>query len=135
MPRRPPLRTEEPPAGAILLVRGGPDTIETLREDAQATAQLWSLDRQPLLGISVVAAVDLSLRELLRTRRTLSHFPVIHTPTVAELRDFRLLPTFRRPHLTVCLQSGDDPELARLLAAMGPPQVNPEYRRSTLEDS
>jgi hypothetical protein len=118
----------------VLLVRGGPDTIETLREDTQATAQIWSLDRRPLFGISVAAAIDVSLRELLRTRRTLSQFPVIHTPTVAELRDFQLLPTFRHPHFTVRLQSGDDLELAQLLAALGPPQVNPEYRRSTLED-
>ena len=59
-------------------------------------------------------------------------FRTIYLPTVAQLRErgFALLPTGRRPHFTVRLQRADDPELGELLAALGPPQANPQYAKS-----
>jgi hypothetical protein len=47
------LRAEEPPAGTTVVVRGGRDTPDKLRSHVQRTARAWSLDGQPLLGISV----------------------------------------------------------------------------------
>ena len=124
---RPMLRAEHAPDGAVVLIRGGPDTVEKLRKHAQKTALAWSLDGQPLLGISVFAVLDVPADELLRSR--LANYRVVHQPTVARLyrAQFQLLPTFRRPHFTVRLQRADDSELNQLLAALGPPWANSEY--------
>jgi hypothetical protein len=122
---RPLLRAEEPPAGTALVARGGPGTIERLRADAQRTARRFCVDGQPLLGLSVFVVLDVPLGELLRTR--LYRFRTIHLPTADRFQGLQLLPTFRRPHFNVRLQRADDDELSDLLAALGPPQVNPLY--------
>ena len=119
------LRAEEPPAGTVLLARGGPDTIERLRADAQRIARRFCVDGQPLLGVSVFVALDLPLGELLRTR--LFRFRAIYLPTAAQFEGFQLLPAFRRPHFIVRLQRADDRTLSDLLAVLGPAQVNPLY--------
>jgi hypothetical protein len=46
--------------------------------------------------------------------------------------DFELLPTGRRPHFTVRLQSANDSELDRLLTALGVAQSNPQYARGMI---
>lgn len=114
------------------MVRGGPDTREKLGRHAQRTARAWSLDGRPLLGISVFAVLDTPLDQLLSAR--FATFRTIYLPTVAELseRGFALLPTGRRPHFTVRLQRADNPELGELLAALGPPQANPQYAKSAI---
>lgn len=124
------LRIEEPPAAIVFLARGGPDSIASLRSAVHRTARRFCVDGVPLLGISVVAAVDVPLDELVN-RSPLLRFERIYAPTVALLEGFQLLPTFGRPHFTVCLQRADDPELGKLLAALGPLQVNPGYAKRT----
>lgn len=96
----------------------------------QRTARAWSLDGQPLLGISVFAVLDLPLDALLRRR--FATFRTIYLPTAGDLTryGFDLLATALRPHFTVRLHSADDQELGRLLEAIGPPQPNPQYARS-----
>jgi hypothetical protein len=98
---------------------------------AQRTARAWSLDGHPLLGISVFAVLDMTLDELLSRR--FATFAIISLPTAGDLRShgFDLLPTGLRPHFTIRLHSADQPELTRLLDALGPPQRNPQYARST----
>ncbi len=59
------LRAEPPLPEAAVLVRGGPDTPDKLARHARRTARAWSLDGQPLLGISVFAVLDIPLDELL----------------------------------------------------------------------
>jgi hypothetical protein len=80
-----------------------------------------------LLGISVFAVLGVPLDELLRQR--FANFRSVYLPTVAELAKygFELLPTARRPHLTVPLCEASDEELDRLLAALGDARPNPEY--------
>ena len=124
------LRAEQPLAGATMVVRGGRDTIDKLRGHALRTARAWSLDGQPLLGISVFAVLGMSLDVLLRRRFT--SFRAIYLPTVGQLGEhgFELLPTGQRPHFSVRLRRADDDrELAELLTALGPARPNP----STLE--
>jgi hypothetical protein len=130
MPRlrelRPLLRAEEPPAASVLAARGGPDTIERLRADAQRMARRFCVDGQPLLGISVFVVLDVPLGELLRTR--LYRFRTIYLPAAARFEGrMQLLPAFRRPHFIVRLQRADDHELSDLLDLLGPAQVNPLY--------
>ena len=124
------LRVEEPPAATVFLARGGPDSIASLRSAAHRTARRFCLDGEPLLGVSVAAALDVPLDELV-SRAPLLRFEHVYAPTVALLEDFQLLPTFGRPHFTVRLERADDPELRGLLAALGPLQVNPGYAKRT----
>jgi hypothetical protein len=126
------LRTERPPSAATLIIRGGRDTPDKLRSHAQRTARAWSLDGQPLLGISVFAALDMPLDKLLRRRFTSSAPSTC--PTVSRLteRGFGLLPTGQRPHFTIHLHRADDEELTRLLTALGDLQPNPQYVRSAI---
>lgn len=121
------LRAEQPPAATTLVIRGGRDTADKLRSHVQRTARAWSLDGQPLLGISVFAVLDEPLDDLLRRRFTT--FRTIYLPTVGQLAEhgFELLPTAQRPHFTVRLRRADDQELGQLLKALGAPQPNPAY--------
>jgi hypothetical protein len=126
------LRAEPPLSKATVLVRGGPDTQDKLARHARRTARAWSLDGQPLLGVSVFAVLDISLDELLSAR--FATYRMIHLPAAARLRDrgFELLPTGLRPHYTVRLRRADSVELDELLAALGPPVANVQYARSTI---
>jgi hypothetical protein len=96
----PRLRGEEVPAATTLVVRGGRDTPGKLRSHAQRTASAWSLDRQPLLGISVFAVLDMLLDDLLRRR--FATFRTIYLPAAGRLAGhrFELLATGQRPHFT-----------------------------------
>jgi hypothetical protein len=89
----------------------------------------WSLDGQPFLGISVFAVLDMPLEDLLRQR--FANFRDIYLPTAARLarHGFELLPTGQRPHFTVRLRHARDPELDRLLAALGDLRPNPQYAK------
>jgi hypothetical protein len=126
------LRAEPPLAEATVLVRGGADTREKLARHARRTARAWSLDGQPLLGISVFAVLDIPLDELLSAR--FATYRVIHLPTAARLLDrgFELLPTGLRPRYNVRLRRADSAELDELLAALGPPVTNAQHARSTI---
>jgi hypothetical protein len=130
--QRPLLRPERLPANATVVVRGGKDTADKLLSHAQRTARAWSLDGQPLLGISVFAVLDHTLDVLLRER--FATFRTVYLPTVEDLigAGFELLPTGRRPHLTVRLQCADEPEVARLLVALGPARDNPSYGQTPI---
>jgi hypothetical protein len=87
------LRNERVPESATIIVRGGSDTPDKLRRHAERTARAWSLDGQPLLGISVFAVLDMPLEDLLRKRFT--SFRAIYLLTAATLtgHGFDLLPT------------------------------------------
>ena len=130
--QRPRLRAEPPLPEATGLVRGGPDTREKLARHARRTARAWSLDGQPLLGISVFAVLDIPFDELLSAR--FATYRKIHLATAARLHDrgFELLPTGLRPHYTVRLRQADSAELGELLDALGPPVTNLQYARSTI---
>jgi hypothetical protein len=126
------LRDEQAPGDAIIIVRGGTDTLDKLRRHVERTARAWSLDGQPLLGVSVFAALDMSLDELLWHR--FGNFQTIYTLTAGRLRNqsFELLPTGQRPHFTVRLSHAADSELRRLLAALGDVQPNPQYSKGRI---
>ena len=128
------LRAEELPAFPTVVVRGGRDTPEKLRSHVQRTARAWSLDGQPLLGISVFAVLGEPLDDLLLRR--FATFRTIYLPTVGGLADrgFELLPTGQRPHFTVRLRRADDQELGELLEAPGAVQRNPAYAGRELSE-
>jgi hypothetical protein len=121
------LRSELVAEGTTIVVGGGSDTRDKLRRHAERTARAWSLDGQPLLGVSVFAILDVPLEELLRQR--FANFRAIYLPTAARLvgHGFELLPTGQRPHFTIRLRRASDAELDRLLAALGDLRPNSQY--------
>jgi hypothetical protein len=124
---RPRLRDEHPPANTIIVVRGGPATARQLTVHARRTHKAFVLDGQPLWGVSVFGALDdLGPASLDGLLQRLWSYRVVHLPSAGQLRGagFDLLPTFTRPHFTLQLTSADEPELARLLAALGPEKTN-----------
>ena len=72
------LRAEPPLSEAAVLVRGGPDTRDKLARHAHRTARAWSLDGNPLLGISLFAILDIPLNDLLSAR--FATYRMIHLP-------------------------------------------------------
>lgn len=121
------LRDEAPPADAVVVVRGGSDTIDKLRRHALRTARAWALDDSPLFGISVFAVVERPLDALLRDR--FSTFRRVHLTSAGTLRGagFELLPTGLVPHFTVRLTGTEDDELQRLLVVLGLARDNHQY--------
>jgi hypothetical protein len=125
------VRDEALPADAVVVLRGGPDTVEKLAGHARRTNTVYSLDGAPVWGVSVFAALDdvgpASLDSLLRER--LATYRLVHTPTVGAITGagFELLPTFNRPHYTLLLPSDAELDLRRLFAALGPAEANPYH--------
>jgi hypothetical protein len=124
---RPRLRAEPSPADTIVVVRGGPANARQLTTHAERTHKAFQLDGVPLWGVSVFAALDdigpASLDGLLQR---LWSYRVVHLPTVGQRTEagFPLLPTFARPHFTLQLSTTDEPEIDRLVAALGPENPN-----------
>jgi hypothetical protein len=129
---RPYLRDERPPDDAIVVVRGGPDTVAKLAVHARRTHDAYVLDGAPLWGISVYCALDdvgpASLDGLLRR---FASYRAVHLPRMGQLlrAGFGLLPSFGRPHYTIRLDGDDPAGLARLLEALGPAEANKYHRR------
>jgi hypothetical protein len=129
---RPYLRDERPPNDAVVVVRGGPDTVAKLAMHARRTHDAYVLDGEPLWGISAYCALDdvgpASLDGLLRR---FASYRAVHLPRMGQLlrAGFPLLPSFGRPHYTIRL-GGDDPAgLTRLLDTLGPAEANKYHRR------
>ncbi len=127
------LRIEPAPSKVTVLLRGGPDSITKLAAHATRTARAYVLEGAPVLGISVFAALDdigeASLNGILADR--LSTYRLVHLITAAHLEEagFTLLPTFRRPHMTLILGAMDQVQF--LLDLLGPGCPNPHYGEMT----
>lgn len=127
---RPRVRDERPPNDSVVVVRGGPTTVEKLAGHARRTYDAFVLDGQTIWGVSVFCALDdigpASLEGLLRR---FASYRAVHLPSVGALgvAGFELLPTFGRPHYTVRLSSGDEPQLTRLANALGTAEANPYH--------
>lgn len=124
------LREEAAPEDAVVVVRGGPSSLPNLRTHALRTQDAFVLDGQPLLGVSVFCALDdLGPASLDALLRRFGSYRVVHLPRAGQLlhAGFDLLPSFRRPHFTLRLETVDD--LPRLLDALGPAEPNPYHGR------
>lgn len=122
------IRPDARPPGATVLIRGGPDTLKGLRDAAALSAVKYEHEGAPLLGISVFAALSGTVSDTIRSHPRLLASEYVYCPTVDQLSDFRLLPTFTDPgHFDVWLRRGDDEEITSLLTALGDPMPNPVY--------
>jgi hypothetical protein len=130
--QRPRLRDEHPPDDSVVVVRGGPDTAGKIAKHAARTARAWTLDGDPLVGISVFCALDPAgeacIDGILSTMRS---YRIVHLARVGNLRaaDYELLATATRPHYTLRSAGGGILVPDELLVVLGDPQPNPFYPR------
>src|SRR5437868_6517180 len=110
----------------VLLIRGGPLTVEKLVKHAQRQMRGFSFRGSPMASVSVDGTVagwtvELVLRERMWSR---SQFATA-TAGVIRAHGFEVLPTYDAPHFDIVLRDASHTEAAKLLEAFGPPEDNP----------
>lgn len=118
------LRGEEPPADAVVVVRGGMNGLDPATVTRTATR---SLEAMGFLGVSVFLALDRTVGELCGSLDELARYRQVRISTVAAVRagGFACLATGDRPHFDIVLPDLEAATLARLDAAFAPPEPNP----------
>ena len=129
-PIEPYIRDEELPASSVLVVRGGPVTVEKLLQSAQRERAVYTWRARPLACVSAEAvtgvwSLERVLSEHLATRSTYA------TTTVGQVlrAGLLLLPTFDAPHYDVVLEDATPEEVAKLMSVLSEPVNNPYRRR------
>ena len=122
MPRSLPLRAEQPPDDAVVVIRGG-----VLSRASIEQAATRSLDLHGLLGISVEGALGVSVLEACRASERLAPYRRIRLSTFGRLRaaGFALLATFDHPHFTLVLSDLSELTIVRLGRCFDDPIPNP----------
>jgi hypothetical protein len=117
-----PLRDEQPPDDAIVVIRGGVLSPQGVERAATRSQRLFGM-----LGISVEAALGVSVLEACRTSERLARYGHVQLSSCGRLRHagFALLATFEHPHFTVVLPELSDLTLARLVGCFDGPVPNP----------
>lgn len=118
------LRHEEPPADAIVIIRGG-----LLAHDSIVRTATTSFERHGFYGVSVFAAIGMTIEELVGRTPELGadRYKQLRRSTVGELRaaGFALLPTLEWPHFDIVLPDVEESTLDRLVACFSEPFANP----------
>lgn len=120
--RRLPTRDEQPPDDAVVVIRAG-----VLSEQSVEDAANRCLEGYGLLGISVEGAMDLSVPEACRTSPRLRRYRQVRLSTFGRLRaaGFPVVATFDAPHYTIALSDLSEVTLGRLLRCFDEPIPNP----------
>jgi hypothetical protein len=118
-----PIRGEEPPDDAVLIIRAGvlaPQSVRRTAEDA--------FEDYGLYLVSVEAVLEGTVETTCRTSPRIGDlYGKIRLSTAGSLRGagFVLLATFDRPHYDVALPELSDAVIARLDGCFDPPIPNP----------
>jgi hypothetical protein len=117
-----PIRGDQPPDGAAVVIRGGVLNPEGVERAATRSLRLFGV-----LGISVEGAIGVSVLKACRTSERLQRYGHVQLSSFGRLRGagFALLPTFEHPHFTIVLPELSDLTLARLLRCFDAPVANP----------
>lgn len=121
MARPLPLRAEQPPDDAVVVLRAGMMATDGLRRSAERT-----FDAYAVYGISVEGVVERTVLDACRGERV-SGYRQIRLSTFGRLRGagFALLATFDQPHFTVVLPDLSELTLTRLGSCFDDPIPNP----------
>jgi hypothetical protein len=116
-----PLRSEQPPDDATVVLRGG-----VMDADGATRAAERSFDLYAVLGVSVEGVLDMTVQEACRGERIASYRRV-RLSTFGRVRSagFALLATFDRPYFTLVLPDVSDFTLSRLDRCFDEPIPNP----------
>jgi len=124
MPRLLPLRPEQPPDDATIVLRAGVLTAENARRAAERTFVLYAV-----FGISVEGVIDTTVQAACRSERV-AGYRQVRLSTFGRLREagFAVLATFDHPHFTLVLADLSELTFARLDRCFDAPIPNPGRR-------
>lgn len=118
------LRREAVPADSVVILRGGVMAMESVARTATT-----SFDLHGFYGVSVYAAIDMTLEELVARTSELhrDRYKQLRRCTVGDLRGagFALLATLEWPHFDVVLPDLELPTLERLSSCFSEPFLTP----------
>jgi len=111
-----------PPDEAVVVIRGGVLSPKAIERAATRSLRLFGV-----LGISVEAAIDVSVLEACRSSERLARYAHVQLSSFGRLRSggFALLATFEHSHFTLVLPDLSDLTLARLIRCFDSPVPNP----------
>jgi hypothetical protein len=117
-----PIRQESPPDDAAVVIRAG-----VMERRAVEDAASRCFEGYGILGISVEAAIGVSIVEACRDSRRLARYRQLRLSTFGRLRaaGFPLVATFDAPHYTLTLPDLSEITLARLERTFDKPIPNP----------
>lgn len=116
-----PLRAEQPPDDAAVVLRGGMLAADGVRRSAERT-----FDAYAIYGLSVEGVIDRTVLDACRGERV-AGYRQIRLSTFGRLRGagFALLASFDHPHFTVVLPDLSELTVARLGSCFDDPIPNP----------
>ena len=116
-----PLRPDQPPDDATIVLRAGVMSVENVRRAAERTFAVYAV-----YGISVEGVIDTTVQEACRSER-IAGYRRIRLSTFGRVRGagFALLATFDHPHFTLVLADLSELTLARLDRCFDAPIPNP----------
>jgi hypothetical protein len=118
------LRGEEPPGDAVVVIRGGANSLGT---DAVSRSAERNMAAFGFLGLSVFLSEAARVTETCRSIDELHRYGQIRRSTVARLQaaGFALLATGGAPHFDIVLPDLTSATLRRLGACFDEPEPNP----------
>ncbi len=124
MTRLLPLRPEQPPDDATIVLRAGVLTVENARRASERTFALYAV-----YGISVEGVIDTTVLAACRSDRV-AGYRRVRLSTFGRLREagFAVLATFDHPHFTLVLPDLSELTFARLDRSFDAPIPNPGRR-------
>jgi len=127
MVERLPIRHEEPPEDAVIVIRAGVMDSANLEK---AAAQCF--DRYGVFAISVEAVIGMTVDQACRTSPRLAQYRQVRLSSFGRLREgpFAVLATFDAPHFSVLLPDLSELTLPRLVRCFDDPIPNPGLRTS-----
>lgn len=122
MTRPLPLRSEQPPDDACVVLRAGVMAPDVLRRSAERTFDVFAV-----YGISVEGVIGQTVLAACRTSEGLAAYRQIRLSSFGRLRGagFAVLATFDHPHFTVALPDLSEFTVARLDRCFDDPIPNP----------
>ncbi|MCB1259054.1 MAG: hypothetical protein KDB33_01450, partial [Acidimicrobiales bacterium] len=117
-----PLRADQPPDDATVVLRAGVMAAATIRRSAERT-----FDAYAVYGISVEGVIDETVLDACRHSERIANYRQIRLSTFGRVRNagFALLATFEHPHFTIVLPDLSELTVARLGNCFDDPIPNP----------
>lgn len=122
MTRGLPLRAEQPPDDAAVVIRAGVMTVDSITTTAERT-----YDAYAVYGISVEGVIGTTVLAACQSSERIANYRQVRLSTFGRLRaaGFALLASFDHPHFTIVLADVSELTVARLRACFDDPIPNP----------
>lgn len=125
------LRSNRLPRKSLILLRGGPEPVADLAEQAENSGRRYTLDGEPFFALSLAAVLQGTTVDYLLASRPLRSFARYHRMTAGQLYDagYTVWATFAREnHYDVRLPSAHPQSIRDFLVVAGPLYDNPHYQ-------